>query len=63
MNIITKKVRPSVIKVEATPISEIRTLIVGPQMAEAKPNPIIARPVAKPRLSGNHFTKVETGEI
>ncbi|CIV54679.1 Uncharacterised protein [Streptococcus pneumoniae] len=30
---------------------------------EAKPNPIIAKPVARPRLSGNHFIIVDTGVI
>jgi hypothetical protein len=27
------------------------------------PKPMIAMPVAMPRRSGNHFTKVETGEM
>ena len=37
--------------------------MAGPAIRAANPNPIIARPVAKPRCRGNHFTSVDTGVI
>ena len=35
--------------------------IPGPKTMAAKPKPMIAMPVARPRRSGNHFTRVDTG--
>ena len=42
---------------------EVTLKQIAEDMAEANPNPIIAKPVAKPLLSGNHLTNVETGVI
>ena len=38
-------------------------LAKGDPIIAPPPKPMMAMPVAMPRLSGNHFTKVETGEM
>jgi hypothetical protein len=56
-------------KVRATPtsVAVAKTLISQTDKGEAiiapPPKPMIARPVAMPGLSGNHFISVDTGEI
>ena len=35
----------------------------GEPIMAPPPKPMIAMPVAMPRRSGNHFTRVETGEM
>ena len=40
-----------------------RALDIGEAISAPPPNPMIAMPVAMPGRSGNHFIKVETGEM
>ena len=41
----------------------IRMLASGEPIIAPPPKPMMAMPVAMPRRSGNHFTRVETGEM
>ena len=41
----------------------IRMAANGEPIIAPPPKPMIARPVAMPRRSGNHFTSVDTGEM
>ena len=60
---------PRTTKVSATPTEvallkkSISTTDSGEASIAPPPKPIIARPVAMPGLSGNHFISVETGPI
>jgi len=51
------------IKLVTKPKLLTRICMIGPAIKLAKPNPMIARPVANPRLLGKYFTRVETGVI
>ena len=51
------------IKVDTRLKCVMRNSMTGLAIIDANPNPIIANPVAIPRLSGNHFTNVDTGAI
>ena len=41
----------------------IKMVANGEPIIAPPPNPMMAKPVAMPRRSGNHFTKVLTGEM
>ena len=60
---ITMYTQPRMIKFCTSPYLATKICISGPAIRLAKPKPMIARPVAKPRLLGNHLTSVETGVI
>ena len=47
------------IKLVTKPKLLTRICMIGPAIKLAKPNPMIARPVANPRLLGKYFTKCE----
>ena len=49
------RLEPRIQKAAAGPTSSNSLAIVGPKIIDAKPKPIIAIPVANPRLSGNHL--------
>ena len=51
---------PTSVGLEKCPISAVAS--GAPTMAPP-PKPMIAMPVAMPRLSGNHLISVDTGEI
>lgn len=51
---------PTLVGEEKWPISAAAR---GAPTIAPPPKPMIAMPVAMPRLSGNHLIKVETGEI
>ena len=59
----TRYTAPKMRKFVARPKLATRSCIAGPAIMLAKPKPMMAKPVAKPRLSGNHLTRVETGVI
>jgi len=47
----------------ATPNMSMNLTFKTPASAAPPPNPMIARPVAIPRRSGNHFTNELTGAM
>jgi hypothetical protein len=61
--IITQYDAPRIKNVLAIPTEPINLFIIGLAIAAANPNPMMARPGAKPLVSGNHLTRVETGAI
>lgn len=48
-------------KVRVRPTVRVSCCMRGAAMRAAKPKPMMARPVAKPRWWGKYFTKVDTG--
>jgi hypothetical protein len=64
-----KYTRPITTNVSQTPTDVgvanrcIRASASGVPMRAPPPNPMMARPVAMPRRSGNHLMSVETGEM
>ena len=45
------------------PNASMRRFDAGEAISAPPPKPMMARPVARPGRSGNHFIKVDTGEM
>ena len=63
IDIETTYIQPIIKNVLETPYALIKLSPSGIPIIAPPPKPIIAIPVAKPLLSGNHLINVDTGDI
>mgnify|MGYP003338181599 CR=1 FL=1 len=63
MRPITKNAAPRIRNVARQPRSLIIDVAIGPMMADPAPYPPTISPIARPRLSGNHFDATGVGAL